>query len=597
MPIWPSLGAERRLALTAVKVPHREDVQAEVLAGMTVAACGDSLLTGTCRRHLRALGAAEVPLGADEGTQAGSRVRLRGGAASPESAGPDAECVVSSPSGAGAEPLDEVAVQALCGLMEVHGRQLGRPRALGLEIATVSASILSIQGLLACLLAQLRGGGARRVDTSVEQAALFFLTHYFAAATCGDGWEAPGQDGEPGPPFLTADGQWFELEALDPDSWNRFWRELGLHGPEVGRSWMSFVFRYVTATSRLHRSLLLATRQRRMQEIRSAAAAAGVSVCRLRGYPEVVEALRCVEPAGHRVTVPAPWAIVSGGVRAGQRSEGPLWAPGRDRLPLAGLRVVEVTRRIQGPMAGLVLRMLGADVVRVEPPGGDPMRMMPPLAGGSSARFMAMNRGKEVREIDIKDPASRPALLELIAGADVFLENWMPGKDRAMMLDFEHLTRVAPRLVYGAISGWGPETPPGSPVGTDFLVQAHAGLGDVLNPPGEAPFPSLLTVTDVLGALVAAEGVLAALVRRERTGLGARVETSLYSAAMELQAHVLERCVTGAEEVLAGRIPAGAPRFPVLTDLAALPADPRFAPFFERAGGCWLPGRPWRFSE
>jgi crotonobetainyl-CoA:carnitine CoA-transferase CaiB-like acyl-CoA transferase len=120
-------------------------------------------------------------------------------------------------------------------------------------------------------------------------------------------------------------------------------------------------------------------------------------------------------------------------------------------------------------------------------------------------------------------------------------------------------------------------------------------------------------LTDVLGALVAAEGVLAALVRRERTGLGARVETSLHSAATGLQAHVLEACASGTGAARPGWRGAGRPLrvrdglvvvaaldgrlvVPVLTDLAALPADPRFAPFFERVGGCRVPARPWRFT-
>ena len=106
----------------------------------------------------------------------------------------EASCLVAR-RGREGDPSDhELAVQAVSGLMEVHGRQHGRPAALGLELVGVTAGVVAVQGLLACLLAQLRGGAARRVETSPLQAALFFLTHYFAAATCGDEWQAPAQD-------------------------------------------------------------------------------------------------------------------------------------------------------------------------------------------------------------------------------------------------------------------------------------------------------------------------------------------------------------------------------------------------------------------
>lgn len=550
--------------------PALTDARARVLAGLTAAGQGDALAVRTSLRHLGALGAAVGPA-PDSG------VRLTG----PD--GLAAECAFSDLGERGEWGSDEAAAQARSGLTEVHGRQLGRPRLLGLEVASVTAGVLAVQGLLAGALAQLRGGPAARFETSLLEAALFSLTHYFASATCGDDWQPPAQDGEPGPPFRSADGHWFELEALDPTSWNRFWQALGVSGPEVGQSWMGVVFRYVSATSRVHASLHAATARRSLREIADLAAANDVSVCRLRPYSEVREAARELDPD-------APWRILpneaGAPAPAGQTPTDPA-------LPLAGLRVVEVTRRIQGPLAGLVLRMLGADVLRVEPPGGDPMRLMAPLAGTSSARFLSLNRGKRVEEIDIKDPAGRRAVLELAAGADVFLHNWAPGRARAMGLDHDDLAPLAPRLVYAGIAGWEAEDgPPGAPIGTDFLVQAHVGLGDRINPPSDPPFPSLVTLTDVFGGLVAAEGVLAALVLRERSGgAGGRMDSSLQSAAMTLQAHVLE---AGEEGRGRGQpLEGGAP---MAAGLATVATDPALAGYFELVGGCTLPARPWRFS-
>ncbi|MBX9390457.1 CoA transferase, partial [Streptomonospora nanhaiensis] len=209
-------------------------------------------------------------------------------------------------------------------------------------------------------------------------------------------------------------------------------------------------------------------------------------------------------------------------------------AASHDRLPLTGLVVVESTRRVQGPLAGHLLRLLGAEVVRVEPPGGDPLRGVPPMSGDCSARFLALNRGKRVVEIDIRTAGGRRDLRELAAGADVFLHNWAPGKAAALRLDSADLHAVRPGLVYAYAGGWGEAPDAEGLLGTDFLVQAHSGLGALVRPEGEPPAPSLMTLTDVLGALTCVEGVLAGLLARLRTGSGQRVDTSLYDAALVL---------------------------------------------------------------
>ncbi|MCN9242346.1 CoA transferase [Streptomyces sp. RY43-2] len=183
---------------------------------------------------------------------------------------------------------------------------------------------------------------------------------------------------------------------------------------------------------------------------------------------------------------------------------------------------------MQGPLAGHVLRMLGAEVIRVEPPGGDPMRWLPPLADGTSARFTALNAGKRVVEADLTTMQGRAAVRELAATADVFLHNWAPGKAGRLGLDSEDLR---PGLVYAWASGFGDTLGERPPLGTDYLAQVHSGLAAAVRPADEPPAPSLMTLTDVLGGLVCAQGVLAALAARERTGRGGRVDSSLVSAA------------------------------------------------------------------
>jgi crotonobetainyl-CoA:carnitine CoA-transferase CaiB-like acyl-CoA transferase len=232
---------------------------------------------------------------------------------------------------------------------------------------------------------------------------------------------------------------------------------------------------------------------------------------------------------------------------------------------------------VQGPLAGHALRLLGATVTRVEPPGGDPLRGVPPMAGECSARYRALNRGKHVAELDLGTSAGRRELRHLVAGADVFVHNWAPGRAERWELDAPQLAAANPRLVYAWASGWGDALGRRPPIGTDYLVQAYSGLA--------WSAPSLMTVTDVLGGLVCAQGVVAGLLAAARTGRGQRVDSSLLSAAGILLSP------PASPPVRAGSEPTGA----VCDDLARLAADPRFAMALEH-DGCTFVRSPWRFA-
>ncbi|WP_030608788.1 CoA transferase [Streptomyces sclerotialus] len=405
---------------------------------------------------------------------------------------------------------DERSVQAACGIMHVHGRAAGRPAPLAVDYASAVAGVLAAQGALAVLIARSRGLTLRCARTSVAQAALLAVTQYLAAATAGDGPPEPLEPGDGA--WTTSDGVLFEFETLDPHRWLDFWQLLGAPSADISRGWLPFQQRFGTATCPLPVSLHEAVARVPYQAVRHAAGRAGVSVLPVREEP--------FPPMGVR-----PWTRSPFPERAATR---PRPAAGQ---PLDGLRVVESTRRVQGPLAGHVLRMLGAQVMRVEPPGGDPMRGIPPIAGTCSARFSALNAEKTVAEIDITTDAGRREVHDLVARADVFLHNWAPGKAAQLRLDSDDLRRTRPGLVYAWASGWGDALGPAPPVGTDYLVQARSGLAAALRPADEAPVPSLMTLTDILGGLVCAQGVLAALLTRIRTGHGGRVDSSLLSAA------------------------------------------------------------------
>jgi crotonobetainyl-CoA:carnitine CoA-transferase CaiB-like acyl-CoA transferase len=449
----------------------------------------------------------------------------------------------------------EADVQAACGIMHVHGRRYGHPTQLGFDYASIAAGVLAAQGVLAARLAAVRGIPVRRVTTSAAQAALLAVSQYLAAATAAD----PEDDFAPGgPPFESADGVRFELETLDAQAWQRFWQLLGADPAAVSQGWRPFQQRFATATCPLPAPLHTATHGVGFAELAAFAAAAGVSLVPVREiFP--AEEMR-------------PWRI--------SRVPGSLASPGLGTgtgLPLDGLVVVESCRRVQGPLAGHLLRLLGATVTRIEPPGGDPARGVPPMAGDCSARHLALNRGKRVVEIDITTPAGRRGVHELVSGADVFLHNWAPGKAAALALDADQLSAARPGLVYAAASGWGDLPRP--PLGTDYVVQAHTGIGALVNP--DRPEPSLMTLTDVLGGLVCAAGVLAGLLARARTGEGQRVDSSLLSAALVCRP---------------SRPPLPAvPGVEIRTDLAGLAADPCFRRVLEHDGCCFVRA-PWEFE-
>ncbi|HWC12068.1 MAG TPA: CoA transferase, partial [Acidimicrobiales bacterium] len=254
----------------------------------------------------------------------------------------------------------EASIQALCGLMAVHGWDHGRPRRLGLEVASVAAGLLAASGTLAARIGARRGRPVRRVETSVLGAGLWLVAHHLAAAT-SEGEPLPSPAGpEPGPPFRSADGRWFEIEVFDPDGWRSFWGRLGAADADLGRAWTAFRARYYRGRCSLPTGLHAAAARHPLAEIIAAAASSGVSLCPVRSYLEV---LRQPGPEHDRPLLGrgAGASALGAGRRPEDRGDG-------GDLPLRGIRVVEATSRMQGPLAGLLLQMLGAEVIRVEPP-------------------------------------------------------------------------------------------------------------------------------------------------------------------------------------------------------------------------------------
>ncbi|CAA9579540.1 MAG: L-carnitine dehydratase/bile acid-inducible protein F [uncultured Thermomicrobiales bacterium] len=202
--------------------------------------------------------------------------------------------------------------------------------------------------------------------------------------------------------------------------------------------------------------------------------------------------------------------------------------------PLAGVRVLDLTRVLAGPFATMLLADAGADVVKVEPPGGDDTRRWgPPWAGGESAYFLSTNRNKRGICLDLSRPAGREILLRLADEADVLIENFKVGTMERWGLGYEETLRPRnPRLVYASITGYGRTGPDAHLPGYDVIVEALGGLMSITGEPDGGPVKVGVAIVDIVTGCLAAYGVAAALARRAETGSGGRVDLALLDSCL-----------------------------------------------------------------
>jgi crotonobetainyl-CoA:carnitine CoA-transferase CaiB-like acyl-CoA transferase len=200
---------------------------------------------------------------------------------------------------------------------------------------------------------------------------------------------------------------------------------------------------------------------------------------------------------------------------------------------LSGLRVLDLTRFVSGSQATMLLAAMGADVIKIEVPPGDPYRWQgTERVGGESALFLALNAGKRSVAIDFRTPAGRQALEPVLASADMLMENSRPGSLARHGLDWESVHARYPRLVYGSISGYGDMGPDAGRVGFDLILQAESGLMSVTGTEESGPVKIGAPVLDVGAGLSCALGMLAACIERQRTGTGRLVSSSLLEFAL-----------------------------------------------------------------
>jgi len=214
---------------------------------------------------------------------------------------------------------------------------------------------------------------------------------------------------------------------------------------------------------------------------------------------------------------------------------------------LAGVRVLDLSTIVAGPAASMILADLGADVIKVEQPGGEAGRAMGPHRGLWGAYFTPLNRGKRAIELDIRQPAGREAALRLASTCDVFLENFRGGRAAALGIDEASVRARRPDVIYASLSAYGPCGPDSARPGYDAILQARTGIMSVTGyPEDDAPTRAGVSILDLGSGVWMVLGILAALIERQRSGKGQRVDASLFQTGVMLMAyHLLYRQFAG----------------------------------------------------
>ena len=273
---------------------------------------------------------------------------------------------------------------------------------------------------------------------------------------------------------------------------------------------------------------------------------------------------------------------------------------------LSGYRVIDLTIAMAGPLAAMRLGDLGADVIKVEPTGGEWQRHT--AAGGAAgkqvnASFLSLNRNKRSLAVDLKSAEGREIVLDLARGSDVFLQNYRPGVAERLGMDYESIRAARPDIVYVSISGYGESGPYANRPGQDMLLQAMSGAMLNVGRAGDPPAPAGTYAVDAITGYGAFEGALAGLLHRERTGEGQLVTVNMLDSAIAVQAQELSIYTVGGVPQHRGREPHGhtyirapygtfatadgylALAFPHLADLGELLGIPEFGRWTTRWTG------------
>src|SRR5712691_6777605 len=203
--------------------------------------------------------------------------------------------------------------------------------------------------------------------------------------------------------------------------------------------------------------------------------------------------------------------------------------------PLHGLRVIDLTRVVAGPFCTMMLGDMGAEVLKIEEPQhGDDSRAWAPFIQNYGSFYLALNRSKKSVALDLKTPEGADALTRLIEDADVLIENFRPGSLAELGFDYASASPINPRLIYCSISGYGQTGPHAHLPGYDAVIQGEAGIMDMTGFPDGEPTRVGVAITDYLAGLYAMQGILLALMDRERSGQGQHIDIALFDAMLSV---------------------------------------------------------------
>ncbi len=213
--------------------------------------------------------------------------------------------------------------------------------------------------------------------------------------------------------------------------------------------------------------------------------------------------------------------------------------------PFKDLLIIDLTHVLAGPYCSMILSDLGARVIKVERPGtGDDTRHFPPFrANGDSAYFATINRGKESIALNLKDQADRVVFEDLLARADILMENYRPGVMERLGYGFDTLHKQFPRLIYGAVSGFGHTGPEALKPAYDMVVQARGGVMSITGEKDREPVRVGASVGDIVAGMFLGHGIMAALYQREKTGLGQKVDVAMLDSQLAILEHAI--AITG----------------------------------------------------
>lgn len=208
--------------------------------------------------------------------------------------------------------------------------------------------------------------------------------------------------------------------------------------------------------------------------------------------------------------------------------------------PLTGIRILDLTHVLAGPYCSMTLADLGAEVIKVERPGvGDDTRAFPPFSGNKSAYFAAINHGKSSIALDLKSDPDREVFERLLAKSDVILENYRPGVMDRLGYGWDDLHAQFPKLIYGAVSGFGHTGPEAKRPAYDMVVQARGGVMSITGEKDREPVRVGASIGDIVAGMFLAQGVLAALFDRDRSGVGRKVDISMLDAQLAILEHAI----------------------------------------------------------